>query len=272
MGIRQLLEKRKNLIDRELGEILPKIDAPPKRLHQAMRYSVFSGGKRIRPAFVIESCLCCGGKIKDCLEAACAIELVHTFSLVHDDLPAMDDDDYRRGKLTCHKKFDEPTAILAGDALLALAFETLSKEKRLKIAIELVKELSGSIGSLGIAGGQCTDIEYGGKEKNSKILGYINTHKTGELIKASVKMGAIASGAGAKKVKQIGEFGMAIGEAFQIIDDILDNGDSVATLGKNGAVKKARLLTKSANNSLKGFKESADILRKISDYLIERKI
>jgi geranylgeranyl diphosphate synthase type II len=154
------------LIDKELTALLPEKSAAPKKLHAAMRYSVFSGGKRIRPILAIESCLCCGGSISGVLRAACAIELVHTFSLIHDDLPAMDDDDYRRGKPTCHKKFGEATAILAGDALLSLALEIMASGRNPGAEIKLIKELTSSIGSLGMAGGQCVDIEYEGKKKD----------------------------------------------------------------------------------------------------------
>ena len=271
MDLLRIFEQRRQLIDKRLDKILPKTAAPPKKLHQAMRYSVFSGGKRIRPILAIESCLCCAGAINDCISPACAIELVHTFSLIHDDLPAMDNDDYRRGKLTCHKKFNEATAILAGDALLALAFETLAGEKRPGVALELVKELSASIGSLGVAGGQCADIEFESKKKTARVLNYINTHKTAELIKASVKIGALASGAGPEEINKMEKFGMAVGEAFQIVDDILDNGDSVSVMGRKGAIKKVRALTKTANEALEQFKGSADTLKEIADYLIERK-
>lgn len=279
MDIRKLLHERKLLIDKKLNEILPGESIPPKKLHKAIRYSVFSGGKRIRPILAIEGCLCCGGKIADCIDAARAIELVHTFSLVHDDLPGMDNDDYRRGKLACHKKFDEATAILAGDALIALAFEIIARGKRPAVETGLIREFARSIGSLGIAGGQCMDIERGsppdgkaGKKKDEKILNYINSKKTGEFIKVSLKMGAISSGADYKKIRQLEKFGGYIGEAFQIIDDILDNGDSVRVLGRNAAIKRAGLLTGKAKVALKVFKGKADTLKKIADYLAERKL
>lgn len=271
MSIEQLLTKRRALINKRLDLILPKETAYPVRLHKAMRYSVFSGGKRIRPILAIESCLCCGGNISGCIDAACAIELIHTFSLIHDDLPAMDDDDYRRGKLTCHKKFDEATAILAGDALIAMAFEILAPGKRPVIETRLVREFAGSIGSIGIAGGQCVDIEREGKKNDKKILNYINSKKTGELIKVSLKMGAITSDAGDKKIRQLEKFGAYIGEAFQIVDDILDNGGTVRVFGRAAAIKRADLLTKKAKEALRIFKTKADTLKKIADFLIERK-
>lgn len=272
MNIENLLKIRKTVIDKKLNEILPKENAYPEKLHKAMRYSVFSGGKRIRPILAIESCLCCGGNITDVIEPACAIELVHTFSLIHDDLPAMDNDDYRRGKPTCHKKFDEATATLAGDALLSLAFEGLSKADNTKVGMALVKELSHSIGSFGMAGGQAIDIEYEGKKKDIKTLNYINSHKTGVFIKAALKMGAIAAGASSKKINKIERFGILIGEVFQIVDDILDNANYAIMCGRAAAYKNAKFLTQKAKDSLKDFGNSAQNLKTIADYLIERKI
>lgn len=271
MDINRLFKKRKALIDKKLNVLLPKENAAPKKLHKAMRYGVFSGGKRIRPILAIESCLCCGGGISDVIRAACAIELAHAFSLIHDDLPGMDDDDYRRGKLTCHRKYGEAAAILAGDALLSLAFEILADGQRPAMAQRLIKEFAASLGSLGIAGGQCVDIEYEGRKKDLKVLNYINSHKTGALIKAAVKMGALASCASAKKIKKMEEFGTAIGEAFQLVDDVLDNGDSLRALGKTAAIKKAKTLTEKAKGSLGDFGAPACALRGIADYLIERR-
>ncbi len=271
MKIAELLGKRKVLIDKRLDDVLPKESARPKRLHKAMRYSVFSGGKRVRPILSIESCLCCGGRIDDIMPAACAIELVHTFSLIHDDLPAMDNDNYRRGKPACHRKFDEATAILAGDALLALAFKIMAQGVNTKTEVRLIRELAGSIGSLGMAGGQSIDIEYEGKRKSLATLNYINLYKTGALIKSALKMGAIAAGASHKEIESIGRFGSFIGEAFQIMDDILDKGGYTAVFGKDKSYKKAKFLTGKAKESLLKFGSSADALRTIADYLAERK-
>ncbi|MBI4335551.1 MAG: polyprenyl synthetase family protein [Candidatus Omnitrophica bacterium] len=272
MDIEKLLKDRKVLIDAKLNELLPRAGMTPKPLHEAMRYSVFSGGKRIRPALAIEACLCCGGRVSDCVDAACAIELIHTFSLIHDDLPAMDDDDYRRGKPACHKKFGEATAILAGDALLAFAFEVLTGAKNKMACSDLVKTLSRAIGSLGVAGGQCVDMEYAGKKKHKVIINYINRHKTAALISASLKMGAISSGAADKKIAIMERFGGNIGEAFQLIDDILDNGPSVRVFGRDKLIRRAGLLTINAKHDLAPFGKLAGILKAIADYLIERRI
>jgi len=272
MGVKALFSKRKEQVDRKLNAVLPKENAQPKKLHKAMRYSVFSGGKRIRPILAVESCLCCGGTVTDALIPACAIELVHTFSLIHDDLPSMDNDNYRRGKLTCHKKFDEATAVLAGDSLLCLAFGILGKGTNSKSQISIIKELAYSIGSLGMAGGQAIDIEYEGKKKSPQIVKYINLHKTAFLIKASLKIGAIAAKADPRNLSAMSTYGMSIGEMFQLIDDVLDNGQSVTVLGKEGAIKKARALTTKANKSLSLFGKKSAGLKAISDYLLKRKI
>jgi len=273
MDIEKLLAQRKAAIDAALDNVLPAGDAAPQRLHRAMRYSVFTGGKRIRPILALESCRACGGTTGDVLDAACAIELIHTFSLIHDDLPAMDDDDYRRGKPTCHRKFDEATAILAGDSLLCLAFDIIARGRRPSIEVALMKELARSVGSAGMAGGQQVDIEYEKKKRSKDVLEYINIHKTAVFIKAAIRMGAIAAGAAASDVRRMEKFGICIGEAFQIIDDMLDNGDSVRVLGKDGAEKKAKALTKRADaavGALGGRK--AGTLKAISRYLLERRI
>ncbi|MDD5449640.1 MAG: polyprenyl synthetase family protein [Candidatus Omnitrophica bacterium] len=272
MKIIKLLQDRKILIDSELEKVLPKGNIEPKKLHRAMRYSVFSGGKRIRPILAIESCLCCGGAAGDAINAACALELAHSFSLVHDDLPSMDNDAYRRGKPACHKKYGEADAILAGDALIVLAFEALVNGAKPPVAVKMLREFSAALGSLGMAGGQSVDIEYEGRKKGARILNYINSHKTGALIKAAVKIGALASGARPHKIKKMEEFGAAVGEAFQIVDDIIDNGDSVAVFGRAASIDKARMLTRKANKSLAGFGSASRVLSEIADYLIERKI
>jgi geranylgeranyl diphosphate synthase type II len=272
MKIGSFCEKRRALIDKALDKVLPRETQIPRGLHKAMRYSVFSGGKRIRPILAIEACLCCGGRITDAINAACAIELVHTFSLIHDDLPAMDDDDYRRGKPACHKKFGEATAILAGDALLTLAFEVLAPGKRPSVEARIIKEFARSIGSLGIAGGQYVDIEGAAKQKNARAIEYINKQKTAALIAASLKMGAMAAGADSKMTGRLGAFGRHIGEAFQIVDDVLDNEGLALVLGRAGAVKRARLLTKKAKETIRPFKNKARALNSIADYLAERRL
>ncbi|MBI5144342.1 MAG: polyprenyl synthetase family protein, partial [Candidatus Omnitrophica bacterium] len=193
MNIKYYLKNLKDRIDKSLDEYLPSEKAYPKAIHWAMRYSVFSGGKRMRPILAIESCKVCKGRLKDVLPAACAIELIHTYSLIHDDLPAMDDDDYRRGRPTSHKVFGEANAILAGDALLALAFNIIAKEANGRRGLEVIRELSEAIGTRGMVGGQIVDLEFKNKKLDKKTLNYINRFKTSRLFEASTKIGAIAA-------------------------------------------------------------------------------
>src|SRR2546429_4469458 len=199
-----------------------------------MRYSVFAGGKRIRPILCLETARIFAGDVKPALHPACAIEFIHTYSLIHDDLPALDNDDLRRGKPTCHKKFGEAIAILAGDALLTLAFETIgatpvAAERRAAILTE-VAAAAGTVN--GMVGGQVADIEAEGKPIDPKMLEYIHRSKTAALIRASITAGALCAGTSSEDVARLRRFGEAIGWAFQVTDDILDVEESSAALGK----------------------------------------
>jgi geranylgeranyl diphosphate synthase type II len=218
-------------IDSALEKYLPPASQRPKKLHQAMRYSVFSGGKRLRPILALAACELCGGKRAEALPAACAVEFVHTYSLIHDDLPALDDDDLRRGKPSSHKAFGEATAILAGDALLTLAFEIICRGAPSDLAGALVLELARAAGSEGMIAGQALDMEPEGKE-NVDLLRYIHSHKTGSLIAAAVRMGAICARAPEKSLKRLSSYGENLGLAFQITDDLLDVEGKAAELGK----------------------------------------
>ncbi len=204
------------LIDKKLAAYLPSEKREPRVLHAAMRYGVFPGGKRIRPAILIEAAAACGGKQIDAVPAACAVELIHTYSLIHDDLPSMDDDDYRRGALSCHKKFGEAIAILAGDALLTLAFEIISKEYNPEVSAAMIKELAAAIGSKGMVAGQALDItSYKDKRK-------VNSLKTAKLFEASAALGAISANASAARIMAMRRFGASFGMEFQAADDIAD--------------------------------------------------
>jgi geranylgeranyl diphosphate synthase type II len=214
-------------------------------LHRAMRYSVFAGGKRLRPALVLTACQVAGGRAEEAIDAACAIEMIHTYSLVHDDLPAMDDDDLRRGKPSCHKAFGEARAILVGDALQALAFEVLAGHKDPAVTPALVRELASVAGSRGMVGGQVLDMEAS-EETGPAVLDTveaIHRSKTGALLCASVRMGGMCAGADRRVMEALSRFGQSIGLAFQIADDILDVvGDQEAlgkTAGKDQAQNKA---------------------------------
>src|SRR5713226_8598693 len=227
-------EDDRRAVDAALEQLLPAEDTPPPSIHRAMRYSVFAGGKRIRPILCLEATRIFDPATKAAVIAGCAMEFIHTYSLIHDDLPALDNDDLRRGKPTCHKKFGEATAILAGDALLTLAFETIgatptAAERRAAIVVE-VAAAAGTIN--GMVGGQVADIEAEGKPVDPQMLEYIHRSKTAALIRASITGGALCAGAGAEDVTRLRRFGEAIGWAFQVTDDILDVEESSAALGK----------------------------------------
>jgi geranylgeranyl diphosphate synthase type II len=226
-------------VEEALRRFLPEESADassacPARLAAAMRYSVLSGGKRLRPLLCLMAAEACGGDAEAALPAACALELVHTYSLIHDDLPAMDDDDLRRGRPTCHKAFDEATAILAGDALLTLAFEIVATQTRpAEAALSCVRVLAEAAGASGMVGGQMADLEAEGRRGGSADeLEAIHRRKTGALLRAPLRMGAIVAGADANCRAALDHYGRAVGLAFQIVDDLLDVEGDEAKLGK----------------------------------------
>lgn len=260
----------KNLINKSLDRYLPSEKEDPGEIHKAMRYSVFSGGKRMRPILAIESCMACGGDIKKVLPAAAAIELIHTYSLIHDDLPAMDDDDYRRGKPASHKVFGEANAILAGDALLTLAFNIIATESKPEFAAKAVKELSDAIGTKGMLGGQVVDLNYKDKKKDKKQLNHINLLKTAKLFEVSTKLGAMAASSDKRRIEAMAKFGASLGMAFQIIDDIMDEGDYIRLFGHREAHGHSKDLIEDAKAGLKIFGRRADRLKNIADHLLNR--
>jgi geranylgeranyl diphosphate synthase type II len=294
MELKDYLNNRSALVDQALEKWLPDGERMPKSLHQSMRYSVFAGGKRLRPILMIAACEAVGGSAQDVLHAACALEMIHTYSLVHDDLPAMDDDDFRRGRPTNHKVYGEATAILAGDALLTEAFRLLadaeanskvSAEKALKV-IEIVARYAGS---QGMVGGQVVDMESEGKEIDFPTLEYIHTHKTGGLILTSVQVGALLGGGDAEQLAALTRFGGAAGLAFQIADDILDVVGEQSELGKDvgsdqergkatypallgvsEARERANELCNIAFEALAPLGENAEILQGLARYIIDR--
>ena len=221
-------------VDAELDRLVPPETAPPETIHRAMRYSLFAGGKRIRPTLCIEAARAVSDSPDGVIAAACSLELIHTYSLIHDDLPALDNDDYRRGKLTNHKVFGEAMAILAGDALLTLAFQVLAEidapDKRKSRLIAELAAASGTVG--GMIGGQVADLEGEGKVPNAQLLESIHRAKTGALLRASLRMGAIYAGASAEQYGALSCYGEHVGLAFQIVDDILDVEESSEALGK----------------------------------------
>ncbi len=235
-ALADVLSHLRRLVDAALERWLPPQTERPPRVHEAMRYSVFAGGKRLRPLLALLAAEAGGGKAEDALAVAAALEMIHTYSLIHDDLPAMDDDDLRRGRPTCHKVHGEAMAILAGDALLTRAFEILAEPgapittavRRLQI----VAEIASAAGSLGMVGGQAMDIVAEGQAIDLETLRYLHAHKTAALIRASIRAGALAGGATGSALEALTAYGERLGLAFQIVDDILDVEGDTAEMGK----------------------------------------
>lgn len=252
------------MVDAELERLLPPANSRPPVIHRAMRYSVFAGGKRVRPILCIEAFRIFSSDIKSVLPVACALEFIHTYSLIHDDLPALDNDDLRRGQPTCHKKFGEAMAILAGDALLTLAFETLAGAPAPPAQrVALIAEIASGAGTRdGMVGGQVADLEAGGKEVTPDTLEYIHRSKTAALIRASILSGAIAAGAAPEDQERLRNFGALIGWAFQVTDDILDVEESSAALGKTAGKDQAQ--QKATYPALFGLKKSHEFARELA--------
>jgi geranylgeranyl diphosphate synthase type II len=292
VNLKKYLIARQKLIDRALDNYLPKANTKPITLHKAMRYSLFAGGKRLRPILCLAAAEACRGKLNDALPLACALECIHTYSLVHDDLPSMDNDDFRRGRPTCHKIFGEGIAVLAGDALLTLAFEIVSNAKpsrRYDIAT-LLREVAVAAGSQKLIAGQVADLEAEGKQVKRQQLQFIHKNKTAAILKTSVRVGAMSANANAATLSAISGFGERLGLAFQIIDDILDVTQTTEVLGKSAGkdvvAKKAtypavigleksraeaRLLTREAHNALSVFSsDDAEPLHALANYVLER--
>ena len=292
MKLPAFFEEDRLLVEEALERLLPPETKPPPSIHQAMRYSVFAGGKRIRPILCLESARIFAADVTPVLHPACALEFIHTYSLIHDDLPALDNDDLRRGKPTCHKKFGEANAILAGDALLTLAFQTIGEapvaaERR----VAILTEIAAGAGTVnGMVGGQVADLEAEGKSVGPEMLEYIHRSKTAALIRAAVVSGAVCAGAGKEDAARLRRFGEAIGLLFQVTDDILDVEESSAALGKTAGKdmeqKKATYpavfglershqiaqeLTSRATGELEPYGERASRLRDIAEYLVLRR-
>jgi geranylgeranyl diphosphate synthase, type II len=291
MEIAAYLTARTKIVDRALNGFLPKESVKPATIHKAMRYSIFAGGKRLRPVLTLATAEACGGEIADALPAACAVECIHTYSLIHDDLPCMDDDDLRRGRPTNHKVFGDGVAVLAGDALLTVAFEILAKStptKRYGTAAQ-ISELAHAAGSRWLVGGQVADLEGEGKKLNGAELNYIHRCKTAALLTSSIRLGAMSANASEAQLKALTTFGQSVGLAFQVIDDILDVTQSSEKLGKTAGKdlhaqkatypaihgleksrKEAQRLTALAHRSLSVFGKKGDDLRALADYLLAR--
>lgn len=290
--MKEILKERIELIDRQLDKYLEVKDNPQNIIYEAMRYSVFAGGKRLRPVLMLLICEMCGGDTNDVLPFACALEMIHTYSLIHDDLPAMDNDDLRRGQPTSHKKFGEATAILAGDALLNKAFEVVSaySGNDASRAMKAINILARSSGTEGMIGGQIVDMLSEDKEITLDELRYLHLNKTGAIIRSACAIGAVMAGAGDEQIKAVDGFAKNLGIAFQIQDDILDVTGTEEELGKpigsdaeEGkntyvsllGIEKAAEMSKehsaAAKRALDTFGKKADILKQLTDYLTDRR-
>jgi geranylgeranyl diphosphate synthase type II len=289
--MKEYLISHQQMVDAALQRYLPKPTVKPYTIHKAMRYSVFAGGKRLRPILCLAAAESCGGEAAAALPLACAVECIHTYSLIHDDLPCMDDDDLRRGMPTSHKVFGEGIAVLTGDALLTFAFELAAEAQgwpRYPLKT-IVQELAVAVGSQKLIAGQVVDLESEGKRVPLPLLKFIHESKTAALLRASIRLGAMSANATPARLESLSQFGTALGLAFQVIDDILDVTQSSETLGKSAGKdvtaekatypsvvgleesrKAAKKLTEEAHRSLKAFGRKADILHGIADYLLKR--
>jgi geranylgeranyl diphosphate synthase type II len=293
MNLSDYIIRQQQLVDAELDHLVPSEAAPPATLHRAMRYSLFAGGKRLRPILCMEAARAVSTAAAGVETAACALEMIHTYSLIHDDLPALDNDDLRRGKPTCHKVFGDALAILAGDALLTLAFQVLSGLESVVAGrkAEMVLELATSAGTpAGMAAGQVADLEGEGKTPNPALLESIHRAKTGALLRASLRIGAIYAGANCEQYDALSSFGEHIGLAFQIVDDLLDVEESSESLGKTAGkdaaqhkitfpavygIEKSRRMAErereSAHRALDLFGDRAGRLKELADLIVHRR-
>ena len=288
------LRKFQGLIDRALRSYFPPSGPYPQRVRKAMAYSLFAGGKRIRPILCLMACQAVGGRMVKALPAACALEYLHTYSLIHDDLPALDNDDYRRGRLSCHKKFGEATAILAGDALLTEAFVLLSRREVMRqiqsrVRIQVIQEIARAAGIQGMVAGQEADLEAEKKKVSLAFLRYIHNHKTGALIKASLVCGGLIGEGTSGEIRALRKFGDKIGLVFQIKDDLLNVEGQAKIMGKKTGTdeKKAKAtfpglmgmgqskalsqeLVEEAGKNLKIFGKKAGPLMALGNYILFR--
>jgi geranylgeranyl diphosphate synthase type II len=292
MDIKTYLSETRKLVDETLEKLLPPENETPAIIHRAMRHSIFAGGKRLRPILVFASGECLGGRRDTLLHLGAAIEMMHTYSLIHDDLPALDNDDLRRGVPTCHKVFGEAMAILAGDALMTRCYQALTELPGVDDAarVGIIGELAYATGTVrGMIGGQVADLESEGKPVDALTLEYIHHSKTGALLSACVRTGALAAGAGDADLEAMSRFGSKLGLVFQIVDDILDVTANSETLGKTAGKdekaqkatypalygvevsrRKAQELVDGALSDIGGFGAEADTLRDLARYFISR--
>lgn len=290
--LKAYVAEKREIIDKALDKYLPPIDGMEGRVVEAARYSLFAGGKRLRPILCIAAHEACGGSSKALLPVACALEMIHTYSLIHDDLPAMDNDDFRRGKPTNHKVFGEAVAILAGDLLLTYAFELMAEhglEDRFGAVMRVIHIIARASGFKGMVGGQMIDLACEGKEVDVPTVEYMHARKTGALITASVQAGAILAGASESEIERMGRYGRHLGLAFQITDDLLDVTGSFEEMGKTPGsddrkgkrtypflvgIEESRRLAREhverALDAISGYDDRANPLRAIAFYVLNR--
>jgi geranylgeranyl diphosphate synthase type II len=270
MSINKYLKSQAKLIDQALDRFLPQAKEPPALIHEAMRYGALGVGKRIRPILTLAVSDLFKGSRPKAMIPACAIEMVHSYSLIHDDLPPMDNDDFRRGRVTCHKKYGEGYAILAGDALLTEAFSLLSKYPDAKKTKRLVEILSSAAGSRGMVGGQAAEMIFENQELDKATLDFVHINKTGKLLVAACLSGAVSAGASKRDEKRILRYAECIGFAFQIVDDIMDGDGYLKIMSPSEARKEVSCLTQKAQSALKPFGRKAKILIEIAEFLGKR--
>jgi geranylgeranyl diphosphate synthase type II len=292
IGAREFFAGCRALIDTELDRLIPKETSEPTRVHSAIRWSLFAGGKRFRPALLLATGQTFGANTDDLVRTACALEMIHTYSLIHDDLPSMDNDELRRGRPTCHVKFDEATAILAGDALQTLAFQTIAEEERLspELRVQLIAEIARAAGTPeGMVAGQAHDLDAESREVTNAELERIHHRKTGALIRAAARCGAIIAGAGARRLEAVTKYATNLGLLFQITDDLLDvtatAEDLGKTPGKDARSSKAtypalygieathaqlKVVHSACCDALERVDQSAELLYSIADFILER--
>lgn len=280
MDLEAYLREKREMVEEALQRYLPQEDAIPSQLPKAMRYSVFTGGKRIRPVLMLAACEAVGGDPRKAVPFACALEMIHTYSLIHDDLPAMDDDDFRRGFATSHRVFGEAMAILAGDALLTEAFRLMaSPEARGELpeglVLEVIADIAQAAGVTGMVGGQALDVESEGRDVNLKTLRWIHHHKTAAMISVAVRTGAKIGGATPEELEALERYGKAIGLAFQVVDDILDVEEEKAAtyprvVGLPEAKREAERLLQEALEALEPLRERSEPLQAIAQFIVER--
>lgn len=272
MNIAERLAQKARLIERHLRKLLPS-SSQFGQLNRAMRYSVLSGGKRVRPFLILEAARVCGGREDRAMPLACAVEMIHTYSLVHDDLPEMDNDDFRRGRKTCHREFDVATAILAGDALLSYAFQIMSEADSVdpKRKNEVMRVVSEAVGPFGMVGGQALDLKHRSSSLNLKIIRRINRFKTGALIRVCLRAGAIWGGGSRREIEALTRYGESVGFLFQLVDDIIDRNGYVRLMGVKEAYRRASALKNEAKRRIGDFGCRGRTLADFADFLYKRK-